>query len=378
MKTVNLRCNIPMKKKISEKRITIRDVAKAAGVSIATVSRVINGQNDKAFPTETRKHVWTVAHQMGYEPNQQARRLRSGIRSSRTKTNLIMRIFNRGGEEVLGKRALADNVQTFDWAANQYGFFTTNYHYYHEEGFRCPLLLDDLIDGVVIGVPHKDIVRIVSEKVPTVLLDVGSGGIGTDLPRVNSATAEGLMEILSLAKELGHHSLAIVGGPPVANDNFLRNYFQMIRNCADELGYVLSPQYTFQAENINDGNHDEMMHEIALLLEPEIRNGSVSLIAGEDMVYSASLYKELTSMGIKIPEDVSLISVNSIGFEDEISGKITSVAHNWIQLCKSAIEVLKDTIDGKILCSEFLVAPRINRGTTLDKVKLHNKKEKIK
>ena len=116
-------------KKAHEKRITIKDVAKAAGVSIATVSRVINGRNDSSFPSETRKHVWNVAHQMGYEPNQQARRLRSGISLPRTRTNLIMRIFNIGRENAVGDRVLAENVQIFDWAAAQHGLFTTNYHY---------------------------------------------------------------------------------------------------------------------------------------------------------------------------------------------------------------------------------------------------------
>ena len=361
-----------------KKRITIRDVAKVAGVSIATVSRVINGRNDKVFPTETRKHVWNIAHQMGYEPNQQARKLRSGITSPRTKTNLIMRIFNQGSEEIIGKRELADNMQIFDWAVNKHGLFLTNYHYYHEKGFRCPLLLDDLIDGVVIGTSHEEVIRSVAEKVPTVLLDVEITNGRLRFPSVNSATEDGVEKLFSRAKELGHNAVAIVGGP-VKEDGVARNYFRIIRNTAEKLGFRCSAEFMYQPPDINENNHDEIMHEIACSILPAIRSGKISLIAGEDIVYARSLYNGLISLGVKIPEEVSIISVDSINVQEkENTTPITSAAHDWIQLSNAAVEMLVALIEGKESNSEILVAPLMKWGATLDKPKKHNKKEKLK
>ena len=79
-----------------------------------------------------------------------------------------MRIFNLGRENPIGDRETADSVQMFDWIASQHGFFTTTYRYYQQEGFRCPLLLDRLIDGVVIGSPHREVIETIAGKVPTV------------------------------------------------------------------------------------------------------------------------------------------------------------------------------------------------------------------
>ena len=205
------------------RRITIRDVAREAGVSIATVSRVINGET--SFPSETQKRVWSIAHKLGYEPSQQARKLRNGTSTERTKTNLIMRIFNLGRENPIGDRETADSVQMFDWIASQHGFFTTTYRYYQQEGFRCPLLLDRLIDGVVIGSPHREVIETIAGKVPTVALEVGSAYHYPAVPRVNSATADGLKEMLIKAYTMGHRKLAVVGGPD-KKEFFSRNDLQ--------------------------------------------------------------------------------------------------------------------------------------------------------
>ena len=349
-----------------DKRITIKDVAREAGVSIATISRVINGET--SFPNETQKRVWAAAHKLGYEPSQQARKLRNGAASERIKTNLIMRIFNLGRENPIGDRVTADSVQMFDWIANQHGFFTTTYRYYQLEGFRCPLLLDRLIDGVIVGSPHKEVIESVAGKVPTVMLDVGSTCGYSALPRVNSATEDGLKELFRKAYEMGHRKVALVGGPDT-KELFSRNYLRMMRNLVDETGFELASEHLYQPRGLSWKNHDQLMNTIADSMLPEIRQGRITLIAGEDMVYAESIWKALLERGIRIPDDVSIVGINSsCGQGQGMEHPVTSVAHDWMQLFTSAIEVLQDLIAGKGLpCTEFLVSPLMNRGTTLER-----------
>lgn len=354
------------------KRITIKDIAREAAVSIATVSRVINGET--SFPNETQKRVWAMVHKLGYEPCQQARILRNGMESERTKTNLIMRVFNLGRENPIGDRVAADSVQMFDWIANQHGFFTTTYRYYQQKGFRCPLLLDRLIDGVIIGSPHKEVIESIAAKVPIVALDVGSVYQYPEVPRVNSATGDGLREMFSKAYSMGHRKTASVGGPE-PREPFSHNYLRLIRNLCDEFRFELDPKHIYQPQGLSWENHDRMMDIVAEAMIPEIRNGKITLIFGEDMVYAESIWKSLTERGIRVPEDVSIIGVNSsCGQGQGMEHPVTSVAHDWMQLFTSAIEVLQALISGKGLpCTEFLVAPLMNWGTTLDKPKMRRK-----
>lgn len=63
---------------MSMRRITMRDVAEAAGVSVATVSAAVNDRADQRIPDETRRRVRATARELGYHPNPQARAVRTG------------------------------------------------------------------------------------------------------------------------------------------------------------------------------------------------------------------------------------------------------------------------------------------------------------
>lgn len=62
---------------MANKKVTIRDVAKEAGVSVATVSYVVNGRTDLKISDETRKRVLQVINLLNYSPNQAAKALAS-------------------------------------------------------------------------------------------------------------------------------------------------------------------------------------------------------------------------------------------------------------------------------------------------------------
>ena len=330
-----------------EKRKTIRDVAQESGFSMATVSRVLNGE--ASFPDETRKKVWTAAHALGYEPSIQARKLRLGIDMGRLRTNLIMRIFNLGRENPIGDRITADSVQMFDWLATQRGYYTTNYRYFQKEGFHCPLILDRLVDGVIIGSPHPEVIECVSRKVPTVLLDTGNSILFPEVPLVNSATGNGLQILFQQAYSLGHRHAALVGA----------SQKHIIPSLLEEQGIELSEEHKYLPPDISWQNHEEKMREAAVLLKREILSGKISLITCENLPYAESIYHNLLDLGIRIPEDVSLVTADTV---TTVPGKdyfLTSVLHDWERLFTTAIDVLKDRIEGKELFSHEFIVPSI-------------------
>ena len=349
----------------SEKRITIRDVAEKSGVSTATVSRVLNGEI--RFPETTRKKVWEAAHTLGYEPSIQARQLRSGQRENRVRTNLIMYLFNLAADNPIGDRFTADCAQMFDWIASQKGFYTTNYRYFRKEGFHCPLILDRLVDGVVIGCPHQEVIECVSKKVPTVLINVGKSFSFPEIPRVVAATETGMLNRMLEAYRLNHRKTALVGsiGAPV-QDSFALNHSRLISRLAGEIGFELTSPHRYQPPDLNPSNHEQRMDEIAAALLPEIRAGRISLILSEDSCYARSLYARLTDAGIRFPEQVSMITIDSISPIPEKEDRITAVAYDWPRMYTAALEVLKDLIDGRQpVCRDFPVPVRIREGKTL-------------
>lgn len=350
-----------------KKNITIVDIAQLSGVSIATVSRIINGRT--GFSQETEKKVWNVIHELGFEPNLQARGMRNGKKPEQIKNQLILRVVNSGTsikEEV--PIHISSSMAFFTLTAQQKGLFTTHYLYDSLAGFRCPLLLDKIIDGAIVGGPHKEVIEFVSQKVPTVLLDVGASPLFPELIRVNNAMADGIRQLLYKAYKLGHRNAAVVGAPDY-KDDFSRNHCRIICNILNESDLTLTQEHCYRPVGLNVDNHEEKMSEIVQQMIPEIQSSKISLIVLEDESYAVSIYKNLLAGGIRIPEDVSLISLNT-NFNISPDWCITSVRIDWKALFGTAIDVLKELIAGKeIVCREYLIQPIIFRGNTLAETK---------
>lgn len=345
-------------------KITIVEVAKTAKVSIATVSRIING--NAGYSKETEDHVWNVIHQLGYEPSLHARTMRRGSNNpERIKNNLIMRIINSGTLEITS--AVSRNIVHFEMLAQQYGLFSTTYLYNGLSAFRCPLLLDRLIDGAVLGSPHGHVIEAVYQKVPCVLLNVKGAEQYPELVRINSAKEQGIYELLSAAYKKGHRKAAFAGAPEdhLEQNTFSQHYgpayIEQLRAC----GFTLEKKYCFRPSDLNNRNHTEKMKEIAGQLIPAIKRGNITFLFCEDTPYAYSLYKELTDAGVRIPDDVAIAAYDGkLYYHNE--SPISSIYTDWDTQMRLALSTLNLLIDGKTPDRmEYNVTPLWHEGTTL-------------
>ena len=104
------------------KRITIKDVAQHAGMSLATVSGVLNGET--RFSEKTTKHVWEVANRLNYMPSASARGLRSGASGERVRTGLIMHIVHMSNVAVFHGRHVHGIFSPFPTVTTNRGDFS--------------------------------------------------------------------------------------------------------------------------------------------------------------------------------------------------------------------------------------------------------------
>ena len=279
-----------------------------------------------------------------------------------------MRIFETGRDNPIGDRVTADSAQMFDWIANQHGFFTINYRYHRRKGFRCPLLLDQLTDGVIMGSPHKEVMESVSKKVPLVLVDVVKVPGLSNVPIVNAALQQGMEYFIGKAAKFGHKNAAIVGGyGDPAETSFQRDYKKLILDTCRANGITILQRHRFFPENLTHETHKKEMERIIGRLIPEIRSGKITLILPENMAYADTIYKLLLEKGISMPKMVSMLTVDPlIGEAYGQKHPVTSVAFDWPQMFDTALTVLERMIRGETgICSEYLVTPILNEGVTL-------------
>lgn len=345
-------------------RTTIKDVAKAAGMSLGTVSGVLN--NGGNFTEETRKKVWEVANHLNYSPNSRARELRSGgVDNPRRKSGIIIHITHMGQENPIGNEFEALRSSMLAWNAEKIGLFPITYWYYKLKGFQCPPVLNGYVDGAIVGTPHPDVVNILKKKLPMVLMDVPFSGNHSEVPMVNLDSRYGFTRLFSLLKERGHRRVATmtarVSGDELINETIFHNDLKM---AAAMNGIDIHPDCDLTLD-VTPETHEQVMAQTARHFAAYLEKGEISAVVCPTMSYSESLYRQFTAMGLRIPEDLSLSGVE-FGMTPPLHD-ITSICYDWPAMIDTSLEVLKNLIDGKpSTCREFLVRPGFHDGGTIN------------
>ena len=150
-----------------------------------------------------------------------------GVSGERVKTGIIMHIVHMSNVVPYHDRAQETDVYRLSWQARRHSLFVIPYCYYREAGFQCPPLLNDLIDGAVIGTPHLEIVNTVKAKVPVVLMDVPFSMDFVDVPIVNIDHRYGFLCAMNELKKRGHRRVALVSSSFMPEENFTSGETQM-------------------------------------------------------------------------------------------------------------------------------------------------------
>ena len=187
---------------------TIRDVAARAGVSISTVSRVLNGTC--RVGEDKRRLVLDAAKGLGYSPNPAA----LSLLNKRTGALGVLLPFVSG-------EFFSELLSGLDEAAQDNGMFlvVSTSHRHPDEFKKAIHALDKRVDGMVVMAPELDAegtASILKTKTPVVLLNTYSEGLAADVFNFdNFAGAKALTQHLL---EAGHRRIALIHGPPRAQD----------------------------------------------------------------------------------------------------------------------------------------------------------------
>ncbi|MGN6751013.1 MAG: LacI family DNA-binding transcriptional regulator [Intrasporangium sp.] len=288
-------------------RPTIHDVARLAGVSIATVSRVLTGA--KPVSTELGERVKAATDSLGYRPNPAARVLLSG--RAHTIGIVVPDLANPYFGEIL-KGATP--------AAAQEGWQTlvADSDEDPEEEYRCAMELARRVDGLILCAPRMMASRIaeVARAVPAlVLINRSVRGKSADSVLVDYDL--GMTELVDHLVSLGHRRVAYLSGPAHAwSDRQRRRVLERARRAG--LDVVALPC----GSTVSDGHR---MAEAALDSRP------TAVIAFNDNV-ALGLLSRLHELGVRVPEDVSVT-----GFDDIPLGGLTPPGLTTVGVPKQAL-----------------------------------------
>ncbi len=300
---------------------TIRDVAREAGVSIATVSRVFN---DSSIVSEgTVVLVRAAASRLNYWPNGVAR----SLITSRTQAFgvLLPDIYGEFFSEV---------IRGLDLAARRHDFhlLVSSSHADSEALSVALRSMSGRVDGMVVMAPDVDApeaIRNFAARCPVVLLNPGQEVDECDT--ISIANFEGAHEMVGHLIGLGHRRIAMVRGPEMNLDAEQR--LQGYRTALREAGIAPDPAL----EVIGDFTEPSGFEAVPELLRRPTR--PTAIFVGNDHM-ALGVLSALGECGIRVPDEMALAGFDDVAMARFTSPPLSTVRVNTALLGERAIEML--------------------------------------
>jgi LacI family transcriptional regulator len=312
------------KKRSLPGKLDIRAVAERAKVSIATVSRTINGI--QTVGPDLAKRVWKAIEELDYYPNTQARGLVSG--RSRLLGLVISEITNPFFPEL---------IQGFEQIAVEHGYEiligSTNY-----DPKRMNLvirrMLERKVEGVAVmtfGIEEPLLKQLAERHIPLALVDFALPSPLVSTLRVDYGT--GIRQAVHHLAALGHRQITFVSGPHSLHSAKAR--LETFRIAAKEARFSQKDARVVEANHTLEGG--------MLAFERMQARGELptAIMCSNDMT-AIGVLRSAFSTGMRVPKDLSIIGFDDIRFAQFTTPPLTTVQMSRVDLARSAFQALRD------------------------------------
>lgn len=329
------------------RRVTLKDVAREAGVSTATVSLVINqAKAAEAIPEETQERVRAAALQLNYRPNYMARSLRS--KKSHTIGVLLPEVsdgYNAGILTGLEERLLDEG----------YFYFVAGHRIKPDVFHRyVDLFRDRQVEGfVLINTPLE---------APLDLPTVAVAG-HEELPGVVNVVLDhraAARAALSHLAELGHRRIAVFKGHPTSGDTEVR--MESIQEAVAEFDIELPADHILQLSGAGPNQVFTPKQGFTQGYEfgqQLVEQGGISALFAFNDVSAIGAMRAFLDAGYDVPGDVSVIGFDDIQSAAFFNPGLTTVHQPLRQMGRRAAEALLERLRGGEVESEITVSPSL-------------------
>lgn len=312
--------------------MNIKDVAKLANVSIATVSRVIN--KTAKVSEKAEKRVLEVLEETGYRPNSLAKELQ------RNKTYTIGVLLPRIDITVFAEAV--EGISTII-KKNGYNILLANSREDIEEELNYfNIFHEKRVDGIIFFSPkiidkHKKIIK--KSKIPTII-------IGEDIEDIKATTMHydiknGTRMAIKHLIELGHKKIAFLGIKAELNEMLGKLTYDTYTEIVDEYDLRKDKNYvTRNSFEIGDGY--KATKEI---MENSEEKPEAIFAVTDHLAITAMNY--LYENGYKVPEDISIIGIDDMAISSFTNPPLTTVSYNYELVGEKAAKLLLNMIDKK-------------------------------
>jgi LacI family transcriptional regulator len=318
-----------MKKTATDARVTLKDVAREAGVHAGTASRALNAETRSLVNQATAERVLAVAEELGYRPNPIARGLKT--RRSYTIGVVIPDLMNplfppivRGIQDRLEEAAYTPLITNSDNDPDRERAHFEAMRARHVDGFiaaTARLEQDELARSIGLGMPVVLVNRRLERPV---------------LPSVVGDDRAGIMLVVEHLVELGHRRIAFLAGPQDLSTGRLR--YEGFKEGMNAAPLEVDPELVLVGDALVES-------EGARLCAQLLRDGPppTAIVAANDLM-ALGCYDVLDMRGIDCPAEVSVTGFNDMPFAEHFRPPLTTVRIPHYELGARSAELLLELL----------------------------------
>jgi DNA-binding LacI/PurR family transcriptional regulator len=325
----------------TSRALNIRDVAREAGVSYQTVSRVINGSEH--IRESTRARVQEVIDRLGYRPNPVAR----ALSTSRSRTIGVL----TAQSALYGP---ATSITAIEFAARDAGYRLSITNLRSSDPSTVRLSIDDLlahaVEAIIVIAPQQWVLSAVSEMsvdVPIVALGPGSEPHSMAMDQIAGARAA-----VGHLADLGHECIIHLSGP--------QDWTEAEARMAGYLRELDARDLRVRAPILGDWTSSfGYAAGMELLRMPDF----TAVFAGNDSMALGFLHA-CRDMGARVPEDISVVGFDDIPDAAHFHPPLTTVRQDFAELGRRTIGLLLAQLNGEDAHPEPIIPQLIVREST--------------
>src|SRR5690554_659430 len=324
---------------MKKRHSTIKDIAKAAGVSTATVSMIMN-KKDKNISQPTREKVLKIAKEINYIPNSMAR----SLVTSQTKTlglvlpdivNPFFPEIARGAEDRAREAGYSIIICNTDDNVDQ-------------ENKYIQMLSEKMVDGIILthsANRNDEMIGLENSRVPIILIDRDYNSpnvLGKVLVDNSRASRDGVKYLI----DKGYRRIAYIAGP--LNTGTARDRLHGYEIALAEEGIAYDEALVRVGEYKSKWGYDAAED----LLDSQI--DFQAIFCGNDAIAIGAM-KKLRERGIKVPEDIAIMRFDDIYIASMVDPELTTIKQPNYSMGYEAVNMMIDSIQGKRIDSRNLI-----------------------
>lgn len=313
---------------------TIYEIAKLAGVSTTTVSKVINNYPDVS--DKTRKKIKKILEKENFLPNAQAQ----GLTTKKNWTLGVVYFEDLGIG--LSHPFFSKVIEAFKKQADKHGYSllfgskndrlknTTFLEYFKYKS----------VDGIAIicSDPNdKETLELIESDFPIVVIDMLNESTST----VTSDNEYGCKIAIEYLFSLGHKKIAHINGTDQIDNLPSMSRMEAYKKYIKEFKLYINKDYIVNGKNFDFDSGYEGMNKLL-----KLKNPPTAVVCASDKIALGAI-KAVQNNGLKVPEDISVIGFDDIELAEYVTPRLTTIRQNCDEIGKAAIDILVEQINKK-------------------------------